>query len=58
MTPFHDLRFRSGMTIASFSRYFGLCYRTAISWETGTRNCPAYLLALMEYKLCAEGLIT
>ena len=56
-TQFKELRERSGMSIAAFARYFGLAYRTAISWEVGERKCQVYLLDLMEYKLKNEGLL-
>lgn len=48
---FKELRERSGMNLAQFSRYFGINYRTVQRWEYGERNCPPYLLNLMEHKL-------
>ena len=54
---FKELREASGMTRQQFLDYFGIPYRTIQSWELGDRQCPQYLLDLMEYKLKHEGLI-
>ena len=43
-----------GMTVAEFSRYFGIPYRTVQNWVYGARECPAYLIELMVYRLKAE----
>ena len=51
---FKELRERSGMNMTQFSKYFGIPYRTVQNWELGERQCPAYLLELMAYKLKAE----
>jgi DNA-binding transcriptional regulator YiaG len=57
-----ELRERSGMTRQQFAEYFGIAYRTVQNWELGSessngRQCPEYLLALMEYKLRNENII-
>lgn len=52
-----ELRARSGMTQKSFAEYFGVSIKAVQSWEQGARECPDYLLSLMEYKLRNEGLI-
>jgi DNA-binding transcriptional regulator YiaG len=52
---FKELRERSGMNMTQFSAYFGISYRTVQRWEYGERNCPKYLLDLMEYKLRHES---
>jgi DNA-binding transcriptional regulator YiaG len=52
---FKELRERSGMNMAEFAAYFEINYRTIQRWEYGERNCPDYLLRLMEYKLIHEG---
>lgn len=54
---FKELREASGMSRKQFMDYFGVPYRTVQSWELGDRQCPVYLLELMEYKLKHEGLI-
>lgn len=56
MTVKH-LREASGMTQKSFSEYFGIPKRSIENWEGGKRECPEYLLDLMEYKLINEGII-
>lgn len=54
---FKELREASGMTRPQFAEYFGIPYRTIQNWELGLRECPEYLLDLMEYKLKNEALI-
>lgn len=54
---FKELRQRSGMNKTQFGKYFGIPYRTVQNWELGLRECPAYLLDLMEYKLKNEKII-
>lgn len=54
---FKELREQSGMNMSEFSRYFGITYRTIQRWEYGERNCPDYLLSLMQYKLEKENII-
>lgn len=54
---FKELRQQSGMTQKAFSEYFSIPKRTVENWEGGQRECPAYLLELMEYKLRNEGII-
>ena len=48
---FKELRQSSGMNLTQFSKYFNIPYRTIQNWERGERQCPQYLLELMEYKL-------
>ena len=52
-----ELRAATGMTQKEFAEYFGISKRAIESWEGGKRECPKYLLLLMEYKLRNEGLI-
>lgn len=52
-----ELRIASGMTQKAFAEYFGIPKRSVENWEGEQRECPAYLLALMEYKLKKEGLL-
>jgi len=51
---FKTLREQSGMSRPQFAEYFQIPYRTVQSWELGDRQCPEYLLALIEYKLIHE----
>lgn len=52
-----ELRKLSGMTQQAFGNYFEIPLRSIQNWEGGQRQCPDYLLKLMEYKLKNEGLI-
>ena len=52
-----ELRLAAGMSRQEFADYFGMSRRSTEKWETGERNCPEYLRALIEYKLRKEGLI-
>lgn len=54
---FKELREKSGMSRSGFGEYFGIPYRTVQNWELGLRECPVYLLDLMQYKLEKEGKI-
>ena len=58
MMTFKELREGSGMSRGQFSEYFEIPYRTVQNWELGLRECPDYLLKLMQYKLVNEGKIT
>lgn len=50
-----ELRTSHGMNIKEFSDYFNIPYRTVQNWDSGVRECPEYLLELMEYKLNNES---
>lgn len=52
-----ELRTLSGMTQQAFAEYFGFSRRAVQSWEGGKRECPEYLLKLIQYKLEHEGII-
>lgn len=52
-----ELRERSGMSRGQFAEYFDIPYRTIQNWELGLRDCPEYLLKLMQYKLTKEGVL-
>lgn len=52
-----QLRESTGMTRPKFAAYFKIPYRTLQAWELGDRECPAYLLELIKYKLEKEGLM-
>ena len=54
---FKELRELSGMNKTDFAKYFEIPYRTVQNWELGLRECPEYLLQLMEYKLKKEEVI-
>ncbi|MBQ9975846.1 MAG: helix-turn-helix domain-containing protein [Clostridia bacterium] len=52
-----ELRNLTGMPQGAFGEYFGIPLRTIQNWEGGQRQCPEYLLRLIEYKLKSEVLI-
>ena len=54
---FKELREASGMNQREFGEYFGIPLRTIQNWHGGQRDCPDYLLKLMQYKLEKEGII-
>ena len=55
---FNELRKASGMNQTELGLYFDIPRRTVQNWDLGVRECPEYLLKLMEYKLTKEGKIT
>ena len=55
---FKELREASGMNLKQFSDYFNIPYRTIQNWEGERRQCPEYLMDLMEYKLINENKVT
>jgi DNA-binding transcriptional regulator YiaG len=57
MPTVKELREKANMTRPQFCEYFGIPYRSMQDWELGNRNCPGYLISLMEYKLIKEGFI-
>ena len=51
---FKQLRVSSGMSRLQFAEFFGIPYRTIQNWELGLRECPLYLLKLLEFRLFFE----
>ncbi len=51
MLTFKEVRQASGMNLKKFGEYFGIPYSTLQNWEGGHRECPEYLLNLMQYKI-------
>lgn len=54
---YKELRKESGMNQTEFARYFNIPRRTVQNWDLEIRECPTYLIELMEYKLKNEGII-
>lgn len=52
-----DLRTRTGMSQSQFADYFHIPKQTLQNWEQDRRECPEYLLELIEYKLTKEGFL-
>lgn len=51
------LRERSGMSQNNFAEYLNIPPSTLKKWEQGLRECPVYLIELIEYKLIKEKII-
>lgn len=52
-----EMRAASGMTQQQFSNLLCIPKRSIENWEGGKRECPEYLLRLIEYYLKKEKLI-
>lgn len=52
-----EMRTASGMTQQQFSEMLQIPKRSIENWEGGKRECPEYLLRLIEYYLKKENLI-
>lgn len=44
-----EIRKALGMTQTEFGAFLGIPMRTIQNWEAGTRQCPPYVLRLIEY---------
>lgn len=53
-----ELRTKTRMTQSQFATFFNIPLPTLKKWEQGQRQCPVYLLELIEYKLKIEGMLT
>lgn len=52
------MRNQTGLTQAEFGKVlYGIPLRTIQNWEGGKRECPEYVLRLIEFKLREERLI-
>lgn len=49
--PIRALRAETGLTQAGFSAALGIPRRTIQSWEMGERECPAYVIDLIAYRV-------
>ena len=52
-----ELRTLSGMSQGKFADYFHIPKHTLQNWEQEQRQCPIYLIELIEYKLRKEKMI-
>lgn len=50
-SPIRALRAETGLTQAGFSAYLGIPRRTLQSWEMGERECPAYVIDLIAFRI-------
>lgn len=49
-----ELRESVKMNKVQFAEYLGIPYRTIQNWEAGLRQCPDYVIRLIEYRLNNE----
>lgn len=49
-----ELRNCVHMNKTQFSEYLDIPYRTIQNWEAGIRQCPNYVIRLIEYRLKHE----
>lgn len=49
--PIRALRAETGLTQAGFSAVLGIPRRTIQNWETGERECPAYVIDLIAFRI-------
>lgn len=52
---FSDLMLKYGLSIKQISEDFHIPYRTVQNWKSGERQCPDYVMELIEYKICNEA---
>lgn len=50
-SPIRALRAETGLTQAGFSAALGIPRRTLQSWEMGERECPAYVIDLIAFRI-------
>lgn len=44
-----EIRAKTGLSQAAFSKRFGIPKRTIEDWETGKRRAPAWVIAMLQY---------
>lgn len=49
-----EMRAALGDTQQEFCKRYGIPPRTLQSWEQGTRSCPDYVVALLEYAVVED----
>lgn len=49
-----ELRESVRMNKTQFAEYLGIPYRSIQNWEAGVRQCPDYVIRLIEYRLKHE----
>lgn len=46
-----EIRELTGMSRPDFAKAYHIPYRTLQSWELGDRECPEYVLELLQFKV-------
>lgn len=44
----------TGLSRTEFAKAYKIPYRTLQNWELGTRECPGYVLELLEFKVKSD----
>ena len=52
-----EIKAASSMTQQQLADHLGIPKRTIEDWLSGKRNCPPYVLSLIEFRLRADGII-
>lgn len=55
MMTMKEIKEKSGLTFSKLSWVLGVPVRTLCSWCNGERDCPSYVLRLIEYYLENNG---
>ena len=50
-----ELRDLTGLSQAAFAAALNIPKRTIENWESGARQCPEYVTALIEYRVRHDG---
>lgn len=53
MSP-KEIRELTGLNKKDFAQKYYIPYRTVQSWELGDRECPGYVLELLEFKVRSD----
>lgn len=48
MSRFKEIRLKTGLNLTEFAKTLGIPFRTVQNWEVGVRECPKYVLNLIE----------
>ena len=51
---FKELRNKYGLSLIEVSKRYNIPYRTVQNWDAGVRNCPVYVLELLEHRIIAD----
>ncbi len=49
-----ELRELTGLNKTDFAKKYNIPYRTIQNWELGERECPVYVLELLEFRIKHE----
>lgn len=49
-----EIRALTGLNLTEFSKKYHIPYRTLQHWDAGDRDCPTYVLELLEFRVNAD----